>query len=175
MEEGRLFDGENLDSFIPGEGAAFFLLTRREVASRARWPVLASVQCAATNQEPGHYGSGLPCLGLGLSRPLRAISDRLQKERRFIDLFLADVTTENHRIREWLLAFPRASAGVCRDTTDPQFLPVLLGDLGAATMPTGLAVAVEAFLRGDPDAATCVLSGSSVTEDRGAVLLAREG
>jgi 3-oxoacyl-[acyl-carrier-protein] synthase-1 len=170
----RLFDGENLDSFIPGEGGAFCLLTRGDVATRSRWPVLARIESAASNEEPAHMGTDLPCLGLGLSRPLRAISDRLEQERRLIDLWLGDLTNENYRTQEWMLAFPRASAGVSAPESDVQFLPVFLGDLGAATMPTGAVLAVESFLRGDLPASTCVVMGSSVGEHRGAVLLTRE-
>jgi 3-oxoacyl-[acyl-carrier-protein] synthase-1 len=172
VDEGRLFDGENLDSFIPGEGAAFLVLTRPHVARRLNGP-LARVEAIGTQYEPAHWGTGLPSIGLGLSRALRPISDRLASERRTADLWLADVTNENHRVHEWSLAYPRACAGVTGEGTELQFLPSLLGDLGAATMPTGAVVAVEAFLRGDPGASTCVLTGSSDAGDRAAVLLAR--
>jgi 3-oxoacyl-[acyl-carrier-protein] synthase-1 len=174
LDVGRLFDGENLDSFIPGEGGAFCLVVRSDIASRCKWPVLARVESAASNEEPAHMATDLPCLGLGLSRPLRAIADRLRDENRDIDLWLGDLTNENYRQQEWMLAFPRASAGVSGPGATLQSLPVFLGDLGAATMPTAAVLAVESFLRGDPEASNCVLFGSSFGEHRGAVLLRNE-
>lgn len=170
----RVFDGENLDSFIPGEGGAFCLIARSDIANRHKWPILARVESAASNEEPAHMGTDLPCLGLGLSRPMRAISDRLDAEHRKIDLWLGDLTNENYRTQEWMLAFPRASAGVTGPGAAMQFLPVFLGDLGAATMPTAAVIAVESFIRGDPAAKTCLISGSSTGEHRGALLLAAE-
>lgn len=173
LQEGRLFDGEELDSFIPGEGAAFLVLSRPHVARRLSGP-LARVESVATNDEPAHWGTGLPSMGLGLSRAMRSISDRIAAERRFVDLWLADVTNENHRVHEWQLAYPRASAGVSREGTEFQFLPPLLGDLGAATMATAAVIAIEGLRRSDPEADTCLIMGSSQGPERAAVLLARE-
>ncbi|HEY8038205.1 MAG TPA: hypothetical protein VIF15_00355 [Polyangiaceae bacterium] len=170
----RIFDGENLDTFIPGEGGAFCLVARSDIASRYKWPVLARIESAASNEEPSHMGTDLPCLGLGLSRPLRAIADRMQEEHRNIDLWLGDLTNENYRTQEWMLAFPRASAGVSGPRSTMQFLPAFLGDLGAATMPTAAVLAVESFLRGDPPADNSLIIGSSFGVHRGGVLLANE-
>jgi 3-oxoacyl-[acyl-carrier-protein] synthase-1 len=175
LEQNRIFDGENLDSFIPGEGGAFCLIARSDIASRYKWPVLARVESAASNEEPAHRGTDLPCLGLGLSRPMRAISDRLLGEHRVIDFWLGDVTNEDYRNQEWLLAIPRACADVTKPkATSMQFLPAFLGDLGAATMATAAVLAVESFLRGDLKADNCLIFGSSFGEHRGAVLLASE-
>ncbi|MGD0523488.1 MAG: hypothetical protein ABSE49_00015 [Polyangiaceae bacterium] len=170
----RLFDGENLDSFIPGEGGALCLVAMSATASRCKWPVLARIESAASNEEVGHMGNDIPCLGLGLSRSLRAIADRVEAEHRKIDYWLGDLTNQNYRTQEWMLAFPRASAGVSGPDSTTQFLPVFLGDLGAATMPTAAVLAIESFLRGDPKADNCVVFASSFGEHRGAVLLARE-
>ena len=175
LQQQRLFDGENLNSFIPGEGGAFLLLARPDVAKRARWEPLARVESAATAQEPAPMFALSPCQGIGLSRALGAIADRFRKEKRQIDWWLGDLTNEDYRVHEWQLALPRASAGVSGENSTMEFLPVLLGDLGAATMPTAGAIAVEGFLRGDPNAKTCLLAGSSTTPDRGAVLLTRIG
>ena len=61
----------------------------------------------------------------------------------------------------------RGGAPATRETAD-----VRLGDLGAASMPTAVAIACEGFRRGAPRAATCLITGSSPYEDRGALLLA---
>lgn len=173
LQQQRLFDGENLDGFIPGEGGAFFLLARPELARRANWEPVARVESAVTAQEPASMFSDAPCQAIGLSRALGAVADRLRKEKRLIDWWLGDLTNENYRVHEWQLALPRASAGVSGQNSTMEFLPVLLGDLGAATMPTGVAIAAEGFLRRDPDAKNCLIVGSSTNADRGAVLLGR--
>lgn len=168
----RLFDGDNLDSLLPGEGGAFCVLVRAVVARRLGWPHLARIESAAVGYEPAAMGSEVHCAGLGLSRPLRAIADRLATEQRSVDLWLTDLTNETYRAQEWLLAFARV-ADASSATAEQQSIAERLGDLGAASMPTGVVLAAESFLRGAPDAATCVVSGSSVGHERGAVLLAR--
>lgn len=173
LSQERLFDGENLDTFIPGEGGAFFLLTRSEVAKGAHWEPLARVEAAATDQEPAAMFSDAPCQGLGLSRAMGALADRVRQEKQSIDWWISDLTNEDYRVQEWQLALPRASAGVSGEKSTMEFLPGLLGDLGAATMPTAVAIAAQGFLRGDPDAKNCLIAGSSTTSDRGAILLRR--
>lgn len=171
LDEGRVFDGENLDGFIPGEGGAATLLASPALVGRAGWDALATLEGVATGHEPAHMRTELPCAGVGLSRTLLALADRLRDEGRAVDWWIGDVTGEDYRAHEFQLAFPRASAGVSRGEPTLEFLPGLLGDLGAATLPTAVAVAAEGFARGDPRAATCVCFAGSVTGDRGALLL----
>jgi hypothetical protein len=115
----------------------------------------------------------VPCMGMGLSRTLTPLADRLRQERRRIEWILGDVTNEDYRAHELQLAFPR----IVRDVTPPEFplefLPMAMGDLGAATVPTAVAIAGEGMSRGDPGAKTCVVFASSVGEDRGGVLLSK--
>jgi 3-oxoacyl-[acyl-carrier-protein] synthase I len=173
LEAQRLFDGENLDSIIPGEGAAFALLAQPGFAHRCRWPTLAVLEGAATSREPATMSNDLPCLGLGLSRPAVAMTERLRQEKRTLDWWLSDMTAEDLRVQEFQLAWPRAARGAMPPSSLVELLYEHLGDLGAAVMPTALAIAVEGFRRGDPLAATCLITGSSVTEDRGVVLVGR--
>ncbi|HEX8699675.1 MAG TPA: hypothetical protein VF815_12605 [Myxococcaceae bacterium] len=170
----RLFDGENLDTPIGGEGGAFCALTRPELAKRARWPVLARLDTVATALEPATRDNEVPCMAAGLTHAGRVVSDRLHEEQRTLDWWLSDLTAEELRVHEFQLAWPRVAHDVMPTTGSLEFLSECLGDLGAAAMPTGLAIAVEGMLRGDPDAATCLLTGSSHTGERGVVLLSRE-
>ncbi|MDY7231163.1 hypothetical protein [Hyalangium rubrum] len=170
----RLFDGENLNAALAGEGAAFFALARPEVAKRARWPVLARLDTVATDREPARWDNEVPCMATGLTRAGRVVSERLREEQRTLDWWLSDMTAEELRIHEFQLAWPRVAHDVMPPTAALEFLSECLGDLGAAAMPTGLAIAVEGMLRGDPGAATCLLTGSSASGDRGVVLISRE-
>ncbi len=169
-----LFDGENPRGVIAGEGGALLLLLRRDVAKSLRWPVHGTIESIAVGREPATAGSEVGCLGLGLSRPARAIADRLVEEGRQIDWWLTDLTPEPLRVQELQLAWPRVAAGAMPPEARFELLYEHLGDLGAAAMPTGVTLAIEGFRRGDPAGQCCVVTGSSDGGDRGVVLVAVE-
>jgi len=183
LAQQRLFDGENLDSFIPGEGAAFLLLAGPRVAKRAGLPWLACVDAAATAREPGAMLLDAPCTGVGLAQAMRAVALRLPATKRRLTWLLGDLTNETYRATELQLALPRAIAPggldsggrdyqpIAAEETAMDFLPLRFGDMGAATLSTGVVVASQAFARGAPVASSCLLVASSVGPDRGAVLL----
>jgi 3-oxoacyl-[acyl-carrier-protein] synthase-1 len=173
LAQRRLFDGKNLDGFIPGEGGAFLLLARGDVAKRARWESQARIEAVASAEEPAALDPELPVTAAALTRALRVVCDRLEASQRGVDYWLSDLTHEPDRVREFLLAFPRASAGIGHPDTTVELLSPFLGDLGAATLPTALVLGVEAFLRGDPPGRTCLASASSPGPTRGAVLLSK--
>lgn len=184
LTQERLFDGKNLDSFIPGEGAAFLLLTRARAAKRAQLPMLAQVDAAAASREPGSMFTEAHCTGMGLAQAMRAATQHLPTEGRKLDWLLGDLTNESYRTSEFQLALPRAVAPGGLDSGGREyrplvaqelqmdFLPLRFGDLGAATLPTALVIASQAFMRGAPSASSCLAVASSVGQDRGAVLLA---
>jgi 3-oxoacyl-[acyl-carrier-protein] synthase I len=183
LEQERLFDGKNLDSFIPGEGAAFLVLTRPRLAQRHGLPTLARVEAVATGQEPGAMFAEAPCTGNGLAQAMRTALSGLPASKRRLEWLLGDLTNESYRTQEFQLAAPRAvapggldSAGrdfqpVAAEEVQMDFLPMRFGDLGAATMPTGMVLAAQSFVRGSPAARPCLVIGSSVGKDRGAILL----
>lgn len=172
-EAGRLFDGEDQDTFIPGEGGALLLCARPDVARRLELEPLLRVESVATGAEVAVVGSDVPSLGQGLSRPARALCDRLQREGRTLDWWITDMTAEDRRTTELQLVWPRIAQGVATNRSQIDHLYGHFGDLGAAAMPTGLAIAAEGMLRGDPRAASCLVTGSSDGPDRGAILVAR--
>jgi len=169
----RLFDGKNLEGFIPGEGGAFLLLARGDVARAARWPAVARLEAAASAEEPAAVDLELPVTAAALTGVLRALCDPLEAAKRTVDYWLSDLTHEPDRVREWMLSFARASAGVSGPETTAELLTPFLGDLGAATLPTALAIAAEAMARGDPAGRTCLACASSPGPSRGAVLLTK--
>ena len=174
-DAGRLFDGADQDTFIPGEGGALLLLTRPDVARRLGLEPLLRIESVAMGTEVAVVGSDVPSLGQGLSRPARALCDRLQREGRTLDWWITDMTAEERRTTELQLVWPRIAQGVATTRSQIDHLYGHFGDLGAAAMPTGLAIASEGMLRGDPRATSCLVTGSSDGPDRGAVLLARPG
>ncbi len=183
-EAERIFDQRRTDAFIPGEGAAFAVLVRPSMARQLGLESLCAIETVATDEEPAPMGSERACTGVGLTRVMRACTERLKADGRRLDWMLGDLTNESYRARELQLALPRAMAPGGLDTAGAtyrevaaegfrgDFLPEAFGDLGAATMPTALTIATEAFLRGDPKAAGCMIVGSSTNTDRGAMLVA---
>jgi 3-oxoacyl-[acyl-carrier-protein] synthase-1 len=179
----RLFDGKNLDSFTPGEGAAFLLLTRERTAKRAQLPLLAHVDAVGTGQEPGSMLVDSPCTGAGLAQAMRAAVLPLPTRGQRLNWLLGDLTNETYRTTEFQLALPRALAPggldsggreyrpIAAEEVQMDFLPLRFGDLGAATLPTAMVIASQAFIRGTPRVPGCLLVASSVGQDRGAVLL----
>ncbi len=179
----RLFDGENVDACIPGEGAACLLVAGMDGAVRAGHPPLAFVACAATGEEPGSMFAPRACTGRGLAEALGAVAAEGAALRRPIAWMLGDLTNERHRTREYQLALPRAFAPGGLDDAGQSFqsraaaevaidfLPLRFGDLGASTMTTAAVIAAESFARGDPTADHCAIFGVSVSSARGAVLL----
>lgn len=186
-ESARIFDHERTDAFVPGEGAAFVVLVRPSLARQAGLETLAAIETIAVDEEPAPMGSDKPCTAVGLTRVLKAITDPLKAEKRRLDWMLGDLTNESYRAREMVLALPRAFAPGGLDTAGRTYQPVVadrfrgdqlpeaFGDLGAATMPTGLVIATQAFLRGDPSANNCMIAASSTSADRGAILVRATG
>lgn len=179
----RLFDGKNVDSMIPGEGAAFALVTRTATAHRAGLAPRAMVLAAAVDAEPGSMLSGEVCTGHGLARVMRAAAVAGASRGRPVPWIVGDLTNESYRAFELQLALPRAFAAgglddggaghvkLAEESVRRDFLPFRFGDLGAATMPTATVVATEAFVRGDPRPRSCLVFAASVTSPRGAVYL----
>ncbi|MEM9189081.1 MAG: hypothetical protein AAGF12_07885 [Myxococcota bacterium] len=165
--EARLHDGKNPGRFIPGEGGAFFTLTTRATARTLHWPVLLQVEgvSSTTDPSPGAFGAGL-----GLTRALRPFVDRLAQERRQVARWWSDMTNEHFRTYEFQLTYPRVASMLHADAR-VEYLARYLGDLGAASIPTALAVMAEGMRRADPGPSAALLTASSPGPERGAVLV----
>ncbi len=123
------------------------------------------------------------CTGTGLAQAMRHALSGLPASGRRLEWLLGDVTNETYRTQEFQLALPRAIApggldsggrdyqSIAADELQMDFLPMRFGDLGAATMPTGVVLAAQALVRGSPSPRSCLVTGSSVGGDRGAVLV----
>lgn len=172
-EQGRIFDGKKLDSFIPSEGAALFVLCAARTARQLGLSAPARLETVSVGEEPSSMLVDVPSVAAGMTHTVQVISDRVRADGRKLKWLLGDLTNEDYRCHEVQLSFPRYCAGAMAEDGELEFLPAFFGDLGAATMPTGIAIACEAFVRGDPAADNCVVMGSSVGEDRAAVLISK--
>ncbi len=171
LAQDRLLDTGHLDAMVPGEGVALALVTRTSLARQRGLSPMVSLEAAALNHEPATFENDVGLLGLGLSRAAVAVGQRLREDDRRLDWWLTDLTPESFRVQEFQLAWPRAARELMTPESFLEHLPHHLGDLGAATVPTGVALATEASLRGDPPARTCLLTASSDGGDRGVLLL----
>jgi 3-oxoacyl-[acyl-carrier-protein] synthase I len=170
FEEERVLDSDWRDAFVPGEAATGIMVTRHDVARHLGYIPLATVESVATNEEVATVDNDVGLLGLGLSRPAVAVCKKMKEHNAHLDWWINDVTGESFRLQEFSLAWPRAAHLAMTDVAF-DFLPSNLGDLGAATMPTAAAIAIEGMRRGDPGGQFTMITGSSDHGSRGVVLL----
>lgn len=134
----RLHTVNTENGFIPGEGAAFLLLTsRRRGAALARHGQILGVGLA---QEPRPFGHEEPCLGLGITQALQSAVTGVGPKARRIGWALTDVVDERHRVDEWSYGFARGFEAFSADVVHEQPL-IYTGDVGAASGPLLLAMA----------------------------------
>ena len=145
---GRLYKNDHLDALIPGEGAAFALITRPEVANRLGLRACAQIHSVATafdKARPDNDESAYEAIGLTVA--LRKAGAPLLEAGRQAGWVLTDFTFERYRHYEWQSASIRARKMLC----EPHYLDSpaqRLGHLGAAAMPMHMALAYEAWRRG---------------------------
>ncbi len=168
--EYRLHALETENGFIPGEGAAFLLVTRRSSTSGLR--KLASIVGCAVVDEPRPYGSEEPCHALGMSMAIREAVGPLARARR-IPWMLTDVANERHRVDEWQLASGRSFRCFTDDARHDQ--PLLkTGDLGAASAAMLLAMACVHWEVDSAFGDVALIATHSDGPERGAMIVARE-
>lgn len=169
-EQGRLFSASHLDALIPGESAAFAVLTREDVARRSglagRARLLAfgsSVDAARPDNTESAYAAA------GLTAAVRAATEGLGDDAR-VGWGLCDHTFEHFRLREWQAMMTRTHAR----WGDPLTLDApaqRLGHLGAAALPLFVVLGAEGFHRGFAPAPLLLAFAGSDAGERGALLL----
>lgn len=166
----RVLDSDWREAFVPGEAATVLVLARPDVAREMGVEPTARLLSAATHEEVARRDNDVGQLGLGLSRAAVAVVRRLVDEGRALDWWLSDATGESLRLQELQLAWPRAAHLAMTPEGSLDMLPSHFGELGAATMPTGVMLGVEGLRRGDPAGRTVLVTGSSDGGERGVVL-----
>lgn len=172
----RLFRPDNLDSFIPGECAAFVVLMRPDVARRRRLPLRGEIRAVATGHErarPDNDASSFQATGL--TAALRTVLGPLGQEGVRVGWVLTDLTFEVWRHNEVQAATVRTHKHYC----EPMAMESpgqRLGHLGAAAMPMHLVLAAEGFRRGfAPHPVALSIAGSDAGERGALVVTAPEG
>jgi 3-oxoacyl-[acyl-carrier-protein] synthase I len=144
--EQRVKSQSNLDGFIPGEGAAFILMTSAAAAARHGLPALARLSSAAVGFEGGHLYSSDPYRGDGLAATVRQLVAAGIVEAPMAEVY-SSMNGESHWAKEW---------GVTQIRVRPAFDPGhrvhhpadCVGDVGAAVGPLLVGLAAHGIARG---------------------------
>ncbi|HET9985779.1 MAG TPA: beta-ketoacyl synthase N-terminal-like domain-containing protein [Longimicrobiales bacterium] len=164
----RVKSAANPDGFIPGEGAAFLLVTTRGAAQAAGLAPLASLAAAAEAVEPGHLHSAEPYRGDGLAAAVAGALAQARPRTAVREVY-STMNGESHWAKEWGVAFLRSHGGIASD--HGMHHPAdCYGDPGAAAGP--LLVALAALgLRGGYRQAPSLVYASSDAGPRAALVL----
>lgn len=168
---GRLFSRDNLDSRIPGEAAAFFVLMRAADAARHGLAPLARIVGVGTGRErarPDNDESAYEALGM--TAAVRQATEALAGEGRAAGWFLTDLTGEMRRIQEWQSVFVRNQHVLARpyviDSPAQR-----IGYVGAAALPLFVAMAATAWEHGYAPSPVALCTAGNDGGDRAALVL----
>ena len=171
-DEQRILGRTVMDGFIPGEGAAFYVLSRSPHKSEQNdeSPPAVVVHGAASSRDPEHRYGDAPAKGEGLAMALAQLRQRMQPlPQGSIATTFAGFNGENFDAKLW---------GVARLRHNDLFSPDTLiehpadkyGDAGAATGAILVALAAQALSTGARPGPALVWAASD-RELRGCAIL----
>jgi 3-oxoacyl-[acyl-carrier-protein] synthase-1 len=165
-QQKRVKSATNLDGFIPGEAAAFVLLTTRAVAQQSGLHPLAAVTPGAFGEETGHLYSEAPYRGDGLAQTVSALVATGALPLPFREVY-SSMNGEGHWAKEWGVSHMRNRAAF--DPSHGMHHPAdCTGDTGAAC--GALMVGLAALgLAGGYRRSPCLVYGSSDDGPRAAL------
>ncbi len=141
----RIFSPDNRDGIIPGEGAAFVLLTLPATARALGLPVRAVIQAFSAGFEAARPDNDHPAFeAKGLTLAVRRALNEANAQAGWL---MSDLSSELFRLHEYQAVSARSQDLLCA----PQVMEApaqRIGDQGAASLPLHLALAVEAWRRG---------------------------
>lgn len=156
--DGRVHAEEVVDGFVPGEAAAFLLLSSRKQLPTSS--ALAYLSAPGIGQEQGHRYSDQPYLGNGLADAVRAATQGLPP--RSIRTVFASLNGESFGAKEWGIAAIRNSDAL-REEFQMEHPADCFGDLGAAIGPVLIGLATFGLRKGyapGPSLIWCASEGS---------------
>ncbi|MFT3772976.1 MAG: hypothetical protein QM820_46935 [Minicystis sp.] len=168
---GRLFSRENLDSRIPGEAAAFFVLMRAGDAARQGLTPMARVLGIGTGRERATPDNDHPAHeAFGLTTAVRQATAAIAGDGRTAGWVLTDLTFEMWRQAEWQSVFMRVQDVLGR----PYYADSpaqRIGYLGAAAMPLFVAMGATAWIHGYAPSPLLLAFAGNDGGDRAALVL----
>jgi 3-oxoacyl-[acyl-carrier-protein] synthase-1 len=167
----RLKGDEQAGGLIPGEGAGFLLICRKEFAVRHRLDFYAELVSLARGYEPAPWYVGKPTTGQGLTRTLQEVfkSPRLKTKR--AEVTYCDMNGESWRAEEWSFAYLR-TAGHHGEPLDLRHPADCWGDIGAASGILLVALAaMDLSCEEEKDKRALIWTASDVTPYRSACVI----
>ncbi|MDQ1918742.1 hypothetical protein [Massilia pseudoviolaceinigra] len=126
LSKERVASGDNTDGFIPAEGAAALLLSRKGATSSAMW-----IEAAAAAQEEWCIDSDLPLRAKGLTEAMRSAASASGSDIAAMDFHASGMTGEGWYAKEVNLALSR-----CMERKKPAFPHLIVtrstGETGSA-------------------------------------------
>ncbi len=162
--EGRILRDGVMDGFIPGEGAAFVVLTAATAQGNG-----ITVEAAASAADRGHRGGSEPARGEGLAQAMELLRARLGRPTGAVATTFAGLNGESFDAKAW---------GVARLRHADLFAPRLalehpadcFGDAGAAMGAILLGLAARALTAADRQGPALIWAASD-GESRACALL----
>lgn len=168
--DGLLLSSVNRNGFPPGEAAGACLLASVTAAQRYGLPVLGFIAGAATGFEPKSIRTTTVCTGEGLTAVLRRALTALDTPREAITGTYCDLNGERYRNEEFVYTLLRVQEAFV-DAHDYLSPADCWGDVGAASGPLFMALAIAAVDRGYATGTLPLLWASSDSGYRSAVVL----
>ncbi len=163
----RLLSPGSSDSFAPGEGACFLLLTPFIELAEVRGNHIVAVHQPCIADEVGHLYSQEPYRGDGLDKAFKQVlANQLDKP---IQTIYSSMNGENYWAKEYGVAYIRNKTKFA-DSVKIEHPADCYGDLGAATAPALIAMAVESLHKNKHTFKHLVYSSSDGAK-RGAVIV----
>jgi 3-oxoacyl-[acyl-carrier-protein] synthase-1 len=169
-ETEQLHSEANTWGFVPGEAAGFCLLASQRAAQKYGLEPLGWVLGVATAMERNLIRTDTVCIGQGLSQAVKQVLPALPAPDGKIHHTICDMNGERYRADELAFTICRTSE---RFVEASDFLSPAdcWGDVGAASGPLFLNLAVAASLKGYSKGSYTLLWTSSDTGERSAAVV----
>ena len=157
-------------AFFPGEGAGAVALAAASMVQRHKWTTLGRVRGIGTAMETNTIKTDTVCVGEGLTACIRkAVSDSQLPDEAIAGI-ICDLNGERYRSEEWGFALLRLPQ-VFNDPTGYDLPTSCWGDVGAASGPLAMCIAVNAAQKGWAKGTRYLIWNSSEGGQRAAVSL----
>lgn len=169
-ENRQLATAYHRGAFFPGEGAGAFAVASDAFVQREAIDVLASIRGIGTAKESHLINTETLCLGVGLTECVREAVSSLRLPEEAIQGIICDINGERYRSEEWgfsLLRLPK----VFVDPTDYEMPASCWGDVGAASGPLFVVLAVIAGMKKWAKGSRYIIWNSSDAGQRAAAVL----
>ena len=169
-EAEQLHSERNKWGFAPGEGSGFCLLASPRAVEKYRLAVLGKALAAATAKEPSLIKTDSVCIGEGLTKAFQQTLQVLAASKQKVDQTICDMNGERYRADEYGFTTVRTSEyfGEAGNFLAPADC---WGDVGAASGPLFINLAVCAAQRGYAKGPFTLVWTSSEGGERSAALL----